>query len=145
MTRSEDLERILFAAHALARVAALETGNDTPAAQWRTLSILNEQGHPMRLGELARLSRITQPGMTRLVGTMAEAGLVTRTSDPSDSRVTLVTVTDAGAAALEAWRTQLGQTLAARFADVDEREWEAIRVTADILSRKAGVVAEAAR
>ena len=134
-----------MAAHALARVAALETGNDTPAAQWRTLSILNEQGRPMRLGELATMSRVTQPGMTRLAGTMEDAGLVTRESDPTDSRVTLVTVTDAGSAALEAWRKQLGETLAPRFADLDESEWHALQTTAHLLALKTGVLAEATR
>lgn len=134
-----------MAAHALARLAALETGNDTPAAQWRTLSILREQGRAMRLGELATMSRVTQPGMTRLAGTMEEAGLVTRESDPSDSRVTLVSVTDAGAEALEAWRKKLGETLAPRFADLDESEWQALQTTAQLLALKTGVLTEAVR
>lgn len=145
MTREEDLERIIFAAHALARVAALETGNDTPAAQWRTLNILTEQRRPMRLGELATSSRVTQPGMTRLVGAMAEAGLVMRESDPADSRVTLISITEAGSRALDAWRVQLGAALAPRFADLDETEWEAIRSSADILARKTGVLEDVAR
>lgn len=145
MTREEDLERIIFAAHALARVAALETGNDTPAAQWRTLNILTEQRRPMRLGELATSSRVTQPGMTRLVGAMAEAGLVVRESDPADSRVTLISITEAGSRALDAWRVQLGAALAPRFADLDETGWEAIRSSADILARKTGVLEDVAR
>ena len=145
MTREEDLERIIFAVHALARVAALETGNDTPAAQWRTLSILAEEHRAMRLGELATTSRVTQPGMTRLIGTMAEAGLVTRESDPADSRATLVAITAAGTEALDAWRVQLGAVLAARFADVDDAEWEALQTTADVLARKTRVLEGAAR
>ena len=145
VTREEDLERIIFAAHALARVAALETGNDTPAAQWRTLSILLELGRPARLGEIAMMSRVTQPGMTRLIGAMEDAGLVTRESDLADSRVTLVSVTEAGTAALDGWRRQLGQALAPRFADLDESEWHALQTTAQLLALKTGVLAEVAR
>ena len=70
MTHAEDIEEIVVAAHALTRIAALETRNEAPAAQWRTLSILQNEG-PQRLGELATLSRVTQPGMTRLVGQLA--------------------------------------------------------------------------
>ena len=80
MDHGADLEELIVAAHALTRVAALETRNEAPSAQWRTLSILRERG-PLRIGELAHLSRVTQPGMTRLVGTMADAGLVSRTAD----------------------------------------------------------------
>lgn len=145
MTREQDLERIIIATHALARVAALETKNETPAAQWRTLSILTEHGRAMRLGELATLSRVTQPGMTRLVGTMAEAGLVVREADDTDSRVTLVEITDAGREAFTAWRTQIGMTLLPRFADLDEDDWDALRRAAGILARKTGAFAEVAR
>jgi DNA-binding MarR family transcriptional regulator len=137
MTRSEDLQRLVVAAHALTRVAALETRNEAPAAQWRTLTLLRENG-ALRLGELAALSRVTQPGMTRLVGAMADAGLVERTADAADSRATVVRATAAGLDALEAWLAQLTAALTPHFADLDDDDWVALGRTAGILARKTG-------
>jgi DNA-binding MarR family transcriptional regulator len=142
MTHDQDIETLIVAAHALTRVAALETRNETPAAQWRTLTILRDRG-PLRLGELAQLSRVTQPGMTRLVGQMATAGLVARLTDPSDSRATVVDVTALGREALATWLLQLSSALSPHFADLTEEEWESLRITAAVLARKTGTAAVA--
>lgn len=135
MNHDRDIETLIVAAHALTRVAALETANDTPAAQWRTLTILRDHG-ALRIGELARLSRVTQPGMTRLVGQMADAGLVTKTPDAADSRAMLVQVTPLGLEALQTWLLQLTAALAPHFDDLSPEEWDAVRTTASVLVRK---------
>ncbi|WP_106814210.1 MarR family winged helix-turn-helix transcriptional regulator [Microbacterium timonense] len=135
MTHDQDIETLIVAAHALTRVAALETTNETPSAQWRTLTILRDHG-PLRIGELARLSRVTQPGMTRLVGQMAESGLVAKKADAADSRATMVEVTSLGLEALHTWLLQLTAALAPHFDDLDAEEWGALRITAQILTRK---------
>jgi DNA-binding MarR family transcriptional regulator len=135
MSRSQDIERIVVAAHALTRLAALETRNEAPAAQWRTLSILRTEG-ALRIGELASASRVTQPGMTRLVGQLADAGLVERSSDPDDSRVTVVAATPAGLRALDAWLVQLRDALEPRFSDLDDEDWAALSRVADILTAR---------
>ncbi|MFH8250294.1 MarR family winged helix-turn-helix transcriptional regulator [Microbacterium sp. B2969] len=134
-----DIETLIVAAHALTRVAALETRNETPSAQWRTVTILRDRG-PLRVGELASLSRVTQPGMTRLVGQMAEQGLVERSTDASDSRVTIVSVTPLGLEALDTWLVQLTAALAPHFEDLTDDEWSAVRTTAAVLSRKIAAV-----
>ncbi|KAF2413405.1 transcriptional regulator [Microbacterium sp. B35-04] len=135
MTHDRDIETLIVAAHALTRLAALETANDAPAAQWRTLTILRENGS-LRIGELARLSRVTQPGMTRLVGQMADHGLVAKTTDAGDSRATVVEVTPLGLEALQTWMLQLTAALAPHFHDLEPEEWEALRTTAAVLTRK---------
>ena len=135
VTHDQDIETLIVAAHALTRVAALETSNDTPAAQWRTLTILRDNG-ALRIGELARISRVTQPGMTRLVGQMADQGLVKRTTDAADSRATVVDVTSLGLEALQTWLLQLTAALAPHFEDLEPEEWEALRTTAAVLTRK---------
>ncbi|MFE1663690.1 MarR family winged helix-turn-helix transcriptional regulator [Microbacterium sp. P02] len=144
MSKTEDLERIVVAAHALTRIAAIETRNEAPAAQWRTLSILRTEG-PLRLGELARESRVTQPGMTRLVTQLHEAGLVERVEDPSDSRATVVSATAAGLRALDAWLVQLSSALAPRFADLDDDDWAALSRAATILATRTSMTMEASR
>jgi DNA-binding MarR family transcriptional regulator len=144
MSRSHDIERIVVAAHALTRIAAIETRNEAPAAQWRTLSILRTEG-ALRLGELAAASRVTQPGMTRLVGQLADAGLVTRSVDPLDSRATVIEVTDAGRRSLDTWLVQLRDALEPRFSDLDDAGWDALARVADILSARTALTAEVAR
>ncbi|GAA1914534.1 hypothetical protein GCM10009775_03900 [Microbacterium aoyamense] len=143
MTHLQDIETLITASASLTRIAALETRNETPAAQWRTLALLRDHG-ALRIGELAIASRVSQPGMTRLIGQMAEAGLVEREQDAADSRVTIVSATAAGLDALDAWRDQLTTALAPHFADLDEHEWEALAITAAVLRRKTAV-AEVAR
>lgn len=139
MTHDQDIETLIVAAHALTRVAALETRSETPSAQWRTLTILRDRG-PLRVGELAHLSRVTQPGMTRLVGQMAELGLIERSTDASDSRVTVVSVTPLGREALATWMLQLTAALAPQFEDLTDDEWDAVRTTAALLARKTAAV-----
>jgi DNA-binding MarR family transcriptional regulator len=139
VTHDRDIETLIVAAHALPRVAALETRSETPSAQWRTLTILRDRG-PLRVGELAQLSRVTQPGMTRLVGQMADLGLIERSTDASDSRATVVTVTPLGLEALATWLVQLTAALAPHFEDLTAQEWDALRTTAAVLSRKTAAV-----
>lgn len=133
MNRPDVISSIVVSAHALARIAAQDAENDAPAAQWRALTLL-ERTSGRRVGELARASRTTQPGMTRLVGDLERAGLVTRSPDPSDSRATVVDITPEGLRALAEWRESFRAALAPRFADLDAAGWDALRRAAEILA-----------
>lgn len=135
VTDAQDLADILVAAHALTRVAALETRNEAPAAQWRTLGILVSRG-PMRIGDLAKQSRVTQPGITRLIGGMAEQGLVEREADPDDTRAVRVALTPRGRRAYFTWREQLAEALLPRFSELDEAQWQTLRSAARILTSR---------
>jgi DNA-binding MarR family transcriptional regulator len=133
VTQESTLETLIMAAHRLVRIAAAESGNQTPAAQWRTLSILQTDG-PMRVGELAAASRVTQPGMTRLLATMSEEDLVARIADAADSRAWQIRITPKGARALAGWRRVLGEALAPTFADLDAEEWTVLERAATLLA-----------
>lgn len=133
MNRADVIPSIVLSAHALARIAAQEAGNETPSAQWRALGILERVGS-LRLGELASASRTTQPGMTRLIGALELAGLVTRTADPADTRATLVSATPIGLEALAGWRTEMRDTLAPRFTNLGEDDWSSLQRAAEILA-----------
>lgn len=126
------LESLLVSTHRLTRLAAQATGSTTPAAQWRTLSILAAEG-PMRVGELAAASRVTQPGMTRLLGTMVEEELVTRIADRDDSRAWLIVVSEEGKKALTAWRAQLAETLDPWFGELSDADWATLEAAASLL------------
>jgi DNA-binding MarR family transcriptional regulator len=74
-------------------------------------------GGPRRITELADLEGHAQPTMTLLVKRLEARGWVARRRDPADGRVVLVSLTDAGTAALDdvraAYRTVLRDHLAA--------------------------------
>jgi DNA-binding MarR family transcriptional regulator len=129
------LESLLVSTHRLTRLAAQATGSTTPSAQWRTLSILAAEG-PMRVGELAAASRVTQPGMTRLLGTMVEEELVTRIADRDDSRAWLIVVSEKGKKALTAWRAQLAETLDPWFGELSDADWATLEAAASLLETR---------
>ncbi|MCU1445970.1 MarR family transcriptional regulator [Cryobacterium sp.] len=118
--------------HRLTRVAARAAqGSESPAV-WRTLSVLLTSG-PIRLGELADLSRVSQPTATKLVGGLAARGWIERTGDPADARVSRTSITDAGTAALIAWRTELAAALLPYFADLSAADVDTLERAVAIL------------
>jgi len=139
MRKADDILAIVAAANALTRIAAVETRNDAPAAQWRALKVLEHDG-PQRIGALASYSRTTQPGMTRLVGQMADEGLVTRGPDPDDSRATIVAITEAGIRAFAAWKVELTDAHEPLFADLSDDDWAVLSRAADILTSRTAPV-----
>ncbi|HWM33385.1 MAG TPA: MarR family winged helix-turn-helix transcriptional regulator [Pseudolysinimonas sp.] len=135
---SQTLENLLVSSSRLIRLAAQATGNATPSAVWRTLALLDSEG-AMRVGELAAASRISQPGMTRLLGGMVDDGLVSRGADSDDSRASVIGITAAGHEALVSWRRQISDTLEPWFGALESDDWAALERAAEILaSRIAG-------
>ncbi len=75
------------------------------------LAALSRHG-PVRAGDLASTLGITPASTTRLVDVLVESGWVGRSRDPGDQRASLLALTDAGTARLEALRTEGAATLA---------------------------------
>jgi DNA-binding MarR family transcriptional regulator len=134
-SREQTVETLLVSVNRLIRTAVRSTGNTTSPAVWRTLGIL-ETDQPLRLGELAALSRVAQPTMTRLVTGMLADGLVTRTVDPDDSRSLLIDSTPAGAQALADWRATLTATVGPMFADLTEDEWDTLHDASTLIAAR---------
>ena len=65
--------------------------------RWQVLSVL-AAFDGARVTEVAELVAVDQPVVSRVIDQMERDGLVTRTADPDDGRVTLVHLTDAGRA-----------------------------------------------
>jgi DNA-binding MarR family transcriptional regulator len=135
MNRSEIIPTIVLSGYALGRIATQDAGNEAPAAQWRVLNLLEKQGDA-RVGELAAAARTTQPGMTRLLGTLERDGLIARDQDPADSRAVIVRITGDGSAALAAWRSEFREVLAPRFSDLSDEEWATLERAAALLSAR---------
>ena len=135
MERLDALLSLVVWSHRIGRVVAHDAGSTTPAAQWRVLSVLADEG-PTRVGALASACRVTQPGMTRLLTQMTAHGLVDRSPDPADERAVVVAITEAGRTAKKAWLRTFRDTVAPWFADLTDEEWSAIETTARVLAAR---------
>lgn len=129
------VEKLIVQANRLTRVAAQATGSTTPAAVWRTLSILSSEGSH-RIGDLAKASRVTQPTMTRLVQHLAEEELVYRIADVADSRAWLIAITEKGIRALGDWRVELGAALQPMFSTLTGEETDILERAVAILEKR---------
>ncbi|ROP64527.1 MarR family winged helix-turn-helix transcriptional regulator [Curtobacterium sp. ZW137] len=134
-SREQTIETLLVSVNRLIRTAVQSTGNTTSPAVWRTLGIL-ETDQPLRLGELAKASRVSQPTMTRLVAGMLADDLVSRSVDPGDSRGQLIEITDAGIARLVEWRVTLTRTVGPVFADLDDDQWDVLHEASALIASR---------
>lgn len=128
-----DAPRLAQALRELVSVVSRETASHrlsrTAAG---TLSALERRG-PSRISDLTRLEAVGQPAMTGLVQRLEASGLVSRTSDPSDRRATLVAVTDAGRDALAEHRRQQDAIVAARVARLTPDQLAALDAAVDAI------------
>lgn len=129
---SDLLSDLVSVTHRLTRIAARATGDTTSPATWRTLSVLSTFG-PMRLGELAKQSRVTQPTMTKIVANLNELEWIRRIADVDDARAWQIALAPKGIKALGEWRARLGQALAPLFDDLDRDQIETITRAVDLL------------
>lgn len=98
-------------------------GMDVP--RWRVINILSEQeSAPISLIADLAVSRVST--MTKLVYRMQAEGLTTTCVSPTDGRVTIVSLTDEGRAALEKVRTKAGLIFHRAFHDIPDSEIESL-------------------
>ncbi|MGI9823077.1 MarR family winged helix-turn-helix transcriptional regulator [Agromyces sp. Marseille-Q5079] len=116
----------------LTRLAASASGNTESPAIWRTLAVLRDLG-PVRLGELARASRVSQPTMTKLVHTLDERGWIRRIADAGDARAWLISADASGVAALTAWRDEIASVLEPTFDDLTDDEIATLAASVEIV------------
>ena len=96
------------------------------------LATVDKHG-PLTPSELADRERVQRPTATRIVGRLAEAGLVERTADPADGRVSLVSTTQKGRALLRRLRQRKNAYLARRLRDLEPSEVATLDRAAEIL------------
>ncbi len=137
----ELLGDLIGVTHRLSRLAATATGSVESPAVWRTLSVL--VGGPLRLGDLAQQTRVTQPTMTKIVKTLEVRGWVESAADVSDGRVRRIGATADGLAALHAWRDELADRLVPLYEDLTTAERETLRAAVDLVSERVRVPASA--
>ncbi len=102
-------------------------------SQLSALATLAKDG-AMTPGALAVRERVRPPSMTRVIASLADLGLVVRTSHPSDGRQVLVAVSDAGAALVDSERRASQEWLRNRLATLDSDERDILLRAADLMT-----------
>lgn len=129
---SKEAERIDYVASELPSHAALLVrllvkqvrSTDISRAEGEVLGILT--GGPRRVTELAELAGFAQPTMTALVKRLERDGWVARESLPDDGRVVIVTITGAGAGALEGFRERFRAAMRSDLEGLSREELAAL-------------------
>ncbi len=80
-------------------------------ARYRLLSTLERLGDGASVNELAAAIGVDQPRASRVVADCVERGIVTKQTDPTDARRSVIALTDAGRAVLEERRRERRTTV----------------------------------
>jgi DNA-binding MarR family transcriptional regulator len=124
---------IAYSGHgrAMPRLFARATGIVLPGAEVRTFVALSSPVD-RSTSELATVLGLDIGQASRQVSTLVDAGLAQRRTDPTDRRRTLVTLSDSGLVAADAWRSAWIQDY---LAPVLDRPATDLRALADWLDR----------
>jgi DNA-binding MarR family transcriptional regulator len=123
----------------LRRITPREELSLTAASTLRRL----ERSGPHRLCELYAPEGVTQPAMTQLVTRLEREGLAQRGGDPADGRAVVVTITDAGRAAVARRRAGRAEALSGLLQQLPAEEHAAILAALPALDRLGDLLAEA--
>jgi DNA-binding MarR family transcriptional regulator len=116
---AEAAARLRVAVARLARQLRQHSPGGLSPSQWSAL-VTVEESRSLRIGDLAEREGVSAPTATRLVASLEEAGLLTRSTDPADRRTSYVALTEAGRDKL-AWARGVGTaSLAQRLSAMPE-------------------------
>jgi len=93
---------------------------------------------PITAGQLAEHEQVRKPTMTRTIAALLDQGLITRTPDPLDGRVTWLQVTPAGSQLLSVARRRTDEFLSRRLTRLTPQERVVLDEAASILERLSG-------
>ena len=124
--------RLRFALARTARRLRQEAGTGLSPSLTAALATVERCG-PLTPSELADAERVRRPTVTRMLGHLEDAGLISRTPDPADGRSTLVAITPAGAELLAAARTRKDAFLSERLDGLSPADRETLARAAAIL------------
>lgn len=110
--------------------------NDLSIGQMVVLGLLVRLGE-QTVGDLARVERVQPPSMTRTVNCLESDGYVVRRPHETDGRQVVVSLTEAGRAAVLADRQRRDAWLSQQLASLTPDERATLREAAPILARLA--------
>ncbi len=97
---ANDAWEALLTAHAslMRQFNAQDVWEDFSMKEYDVLYTLSKCPNPIRLSELNRHVLLSQPALSRMVDRLADRGLVSRATDPSDGRGVRLALTEEGLA-----------------------------------------------
>ena len=122
---------LLSRAALLTRLAIRQVGANLSRAEAGVLRTLSSG--PRRITELAELEGLAQPSVTLMVRRLEEGGLVVRGRDTEDGRVVMVSLTPAGAEAVEHFRAQASVVLREYLTEMSDVQIDALASAVDSL------------
>jgi DNA-binding MarR family transcriptional regulator len=134
---------LLPRASLLSRLLIRRSGNQFSRTEGGVLNTLT--AGPRRITELAELEGLAQPSMTLLVRRLEERGWAKRDRHPDDGRVVVISITDAGVAALEEFRSQYRAVLRAQIATMSEEQLAALARATETLGALVDLLQEGSR
>lgn len=120
------------AIHLLRRLRKEDAKTGLSAPRLSALSVV-VFGGPLTLGELAGAEQVKPPTMTRLVSALEEDGLVVRTPDPNDGRLTRIRATSKGRTLLMRGRANRVAALTAEVRALDDADRDVVERAVAIL------------
>jgi DNA-binding MarR family transcriptional regulator len=129
---SEAAARLRLSATRLARRLRQEAGNGLSPSQLSALAVIENHGR-LTLGALAEQERVAPPSITKIVAKLEADGLVVRTTDAADRRVTWIELSARGTALLEESRRRKTAWLAGRIETLDAGERQRLDAALDVL------------
>lgn len=137
VTHAETAARLRVLIARLARQLRQHSPGGLTPSQWSALAMVDAHG-PLRIGDLADREGVSAPTATRVVASLEEVGLLSRTSDPADRRTSYIALTEAGREKLESTRrsqsTELVQRLSAMPAQDVRKLGELLPVLESLLT-----------
>jgi DNA-binding MarR family transcriptional regulator len=117
----ETASRLRLSATRLARILRQQADAGLTPTQLSVLATLYRYG-PIPVGTLADEEQVAPPTATKIVDKLHAAGLVGRVGDPTDRRITLVSLTTAGGVLLADIRARKTAWLSTRLAELPATE-----------------------
>jgi DNA-binding MarR family transcriptional regulator len=118
----------------LARRLRLEGDASVTPTLLVALTTIERHG-PMTAGELAAHEQVRKPTVTRLIGALLARGMIERTSDPLDGRVSWVQLSPEGRRFLQRVRRRKDEYLSGRLRRLTREELETLERASALLER----------
>jgi DNA-binding MarR family transcriptional regulator len=126
--------RLRLAVTRTARRLRQQAGTELTPSLAAALATVETRG-PLTPSELAEIEAVKRPTATKLVTRLAAAGLVERAGDPTDGRISLVSITPEGSALLAKMRKRKNAYLASRLRTLPPDDIAALERATEVLER----------
>lgn len=127
-------ERLRLSIARLARLLRQQDDSGLGPTVTAALSTVAKHG-PITLGDLAAREQVAPPTITKVVEKMVAAGLIERSADPTDRRVSRVGITALGEERLADFRNRRTAWLSERLNELDADDLDRLEAATDVLEQ----------